>query len=263
MIRIVSILVSKFKIILKLIKTIKNWYVYPLVYFNLTKSEYVILETKSGIKIKLRVNSTDLMAFTHVWLIEEYFKKNFEIHDNDIVVDVGSHIGLFALYASQFCKHGKIICFEPIKENHDMLLLNLELNNIKNVITYNKAVSKTNSPIRIYLNSDESGHSMFEHQETYVDVDSVSLPQIIDEHNMSCIDFLKLDCEGAEYEIIDNLNKSKFDQIKKMVIEYHLADSKPHLLQNLTDKLKSNSFKISTKPLFSDIGFLYVEKIDS
>ena len=198
LINIVSILVSKFKIILKLIKTVKNWYLYPLVYFNLIKKSHVVFKTKSGIKIKLRVNSTDLMAFTHVWLIEEYSGKNFNFHETDTVIDVGAHIGLFALYASQFCHRGKIICYEPIKENYQMLLSNLELNNLSNVVSYNKAVSKTNSPIRIYLNSDESGHSMFEPQENFIDVDSISLQQIIDDHHIDSVDFLKLDCEGAE-----------------------------------------------------------------
>jgi len=260
LINTVSILVSKFKIVLKLIKTIKNWYMYPLVYFNLVKNTHVIFETKSGIKIKLRVNSTDLMAFTHVWLIEEYSGKNFKFNDTDTIIDVGAHIGLFALYTSQFCKRGKIICYEPIKENYQMLLSNLELNNLSNVISYNKAVSKTNSQIRIYINSDESGHSMFKPQENFVDVDSISLQQIIDENHLDSIDFLKLDCEGAEYEIIENLPKTKFTQIKRMVIEYHLADTKPFLLKNLLNILESNSFNISKKTLFSDIGFLYVER---
>ena len=107
MLNIVSRLFSKFKIILKLIKTVKNWYLYPLVYFQLIKKSHIIFETKSGIKIKIRVKSSDLMAFTHVWLIEEYSGKNFTFHDSDIIIDIGSHIGLFALYASQFCKRGK------------------------------------------------------------------------------------------------------------------------------------------------------------
>ena len=107
---------TKLKIFSKSTKLFKKWYVYPLVYFKLTKKEHVIFETKTGLKIKIRVNSTDLMALTHVWMIQEYSNNDFDIHDNDVVIDVGAHIGLFALFASQFCKQGKIFCFEPIKE---------------------------------------------------------------------------------------------------------------------------------------------------
>ena len=131
---------------------------------------------------------------------------------------------------------------------------------MKNVFAFNKAVSKSDSPVRIYLNSDESGHSMFQANESYVDIDSTSLENIIIDNNLTSVDFLKLDCEGAEYEIIESLPTPKFREINKMIIEYHLADSKPYLLRNLIDTLESNSFRIFKKRLFPDIGFLYVNR---
>ena len=84
---------------------IKNWHLYVALYFNRVKNEYVILELRNGIKIKLRVNSTDFMAFTHVWLLQEYYRYGFEIKDNDVIIDIGAHIGLFTLFSSQFCKN--------------------------------------------------------------------------------------------------------------------------------------------------------------
>ena len=105
------------------------------------------------------MNSTDLMAFTHVWLLQEYASTGFEIKDT--IIDIGAHIGLFALFSSQFCKHGKIYCFELVKENFDLLESNIELNNIRNVIAINGAISTSSSVITIYLNNDESGHSMY------------------------------------------------------------------------------------------------------
>ena len=48
------------------------------------------------------------MALTNVWLTQEYLDDDFYIEDDDIVLDIGGHIGLFALFASQFCKKGKI-----------------------------------------------------------------------------------------------------------------------------------------------------------
>ena len=57
---------SKVRVFARSWNILKNWYLYPLVYFQFTKKDYVIFETRSGLKIKIRVNSTDLMAFTHV-----------------------------------------------------------------------------------------------------------------------------------------------------------------------------------------------------
>ena len=252
---------EKLKIILRVIKLFKNWWLYPIVYLKLIKKSTVIIETKKEVKILLRVNSTDLMALTHVWLIEEYAKKNFDIKSSDTVIDIGAHIGLFTLYASQNCKNGNIYSYEPVKENFNVLKENITINNLKNVKIFNLAVSKSNSTIKLFMNNDESGHSMFSKSSENIIVNSTSLMKIFDENNIKKCNFLKLDCEGAEYEIIKNLPLEYFQKIDKLVIEYHMADLHPEFLIELKEILSQQNFKIETKKLFSDIGFLYAKKI--
>lgn len=249
----------KLSILFKVIKVLKNWHVYPIVYYGLTKKEQVILETRSGLKIKIRTNSTDVMAFTHVWLIEEYSNLGFDLRESDTIIDIGAHVGLFTLFASQFCKNGKIYCFEPVKENYDLLLSNVSLNNLSNVSTFNVAVTDKTSKVKIFLNKDESGHSMFAQSLDSIEVQSTTLKNIFDENNIPTCDFIKMDCEGAEYGIIRSLPQEYFTKIKKMIIEYHMADEKPELLKELISKLESLSFVVKKKILFSDIGFLYVK----
>ncbi len=253
-------LLEKTRILIKAIRTIKNWHLYVALYLGFIKNEHIILETRKGIKIKLRVNSTDLMAFTHVWLLHEYSRLGFEIKNMDIVIDVGSHIGLFALFSSQFCKNGKIYCFEPVKENFDLLESNLVLNNIKNVVATNAAISTDSGIVTIYLNEDESGHSMYVTGSKQIQVKSLSLLDIFDSNKLEKCDFLKIDCEGEEYKIIDSLPTPYFDKINKMCIEYHFVDTKPHLLQNMIKRLESLSYTIDTRNILPSIGFLYVKK---
>ena len=241
-------------------KLIKNWHLYPMCYFGLKKSDYLRFETKSNVNINLRTNSTDLMAFTHVWLLGEYSKPGFEINENDVVVDIGAHIGLFALLASQFCKRGRIFCYEPVPENFDLMLKNIRENNINNITAFNLAVSQNEQRVKIFLNTDQSGHSMFLPSNNFLQANSTTLKKIFDENNIDRCNFLKLDCEGAEYEIIQSLPDSYFNKIEKMIIEYHFADSKPTLLKNLIKKLESLSYRVDTRQLFTDIGFLYAKK---
>ena len=120
---------EKINIILRLMRVFKNWYIFPSIYLKLTKNETVIFETKKGTKMKIRVNSTDLMALINVWAVEEYSNEEFKIKNNDTVIDIGGHIGLFSLYASEKCKSGKIFTFEPVKENFDLLKENIKINN--------------------------------------------------------------------------------------------------------------------------------------
>ena len=251
---------SKVRVFARSLNILKNWYLYPLVYFKLTKKDYVIFETRSGLKIKIRVNSTDLMAFTHVWMIQEYSDDNFSINNDDVIIDVGAHIGLFALFASQFCKNGKIFCYEPIKENYKILIENIEMNQIQNIFPNNLAVTKETSRAKIFLNDDQSGHSMFIQNKNFVEVDSKSLSDIFIDNGIKECDFLKLDCEGAEYEIIESLPSDLFTKINKTAIEYHMVDTKPELLEQLINKFKQFSFSVHTRSLFADIGFLFAKK---
>ena len=239
----------------------ENWITYPLSYYNFIRDDFIIFKTRSKKIIKLRKQSTDLMALTHVWLIEEYKKENFEIKPNDIVIDVGAHIGLFTIYASQFCTNGKIYSFEPVTENYELLLENIKLNNLDYITSFNQAVSHSNESIKLFLNNDESGHSMFSKSSKSVIVNSISLQKFFDDNKIEHCNFLKLDCEGAEYEIIKNLPLEYFQKIDKLVIEYHMADSHPEFLIELKEMLSQQNFKIETKKLFSDIGFLYAIKI--
>ena len=80
------------------------------------------------------------------------------------------------------------------------------------------------------------------------------------DNNIENCNFLKLDCEGTEYEILENLPTSYFKKIEKIVIEYHMADSHPELLDQLKKLLISQNYNIKIKKLFPDIGFLYASK---
>lgn len=252
--------VAKLRILLKVMNVVKNWHHYIIAYLKLTRREHITLELKNGLKIQLRVNSTDLIAFTHVWILEEYKKPGFEIFDNDVIIDIGGHIGLFALYVSQFCKEGRIYCFEPVKENFEMLQTNIKLNKLENIFAENLAVSRKDGNVTIYINNDESGHSIYIPSDNSIESESISLNTVFQKNEIMICNYLKIDCEGEEYEIIDSLNDDYFKQIEKMCIEYHFVDEKPHLLESLISKIKSFSFVVSTRNISDSIGFLYAKK---
>ena len=251
---------SKLQIFLNSRKIFKNWYIYPKVYYKLINDTFVIFRTKTDLRIKIRVRSTDLMALTNVWMINEYDIEDFEINVNDTVIDIGAHIGLFSLLVSQLCKTGKILSFEPVRENFDLLVSNLKLNHIENVLPFNMAVSKNSGKLNLFLNDDQSAHSIFPKSSESISVESTSLQKIFEENKISSCKLLKLDCEGAEYEIIDSLPSEYLNKIQNIVMEYHSADTKPELVKNLIQKIKNAGFKIKTRPHHDDMGFLIARK---
>ena len=246
----------KLKILIKAIQNLDNWYIFPLVYFGLIKKDRIFFRTKSGIKITIRPNSTDLDTFSLIWLLKEYNKNGFKIGKNDIVIDIGAHIGIFSLYASKFCVNGKILCYEP-SENFQLLQSNISQNQIKNIFPHNIAVSKSNDVIALYINPDNTAHSICDSTSKSIQVKSRTLQNIFDSNKLEICDYLKLDCEGAEYEIIESLPNEYFKKIKQIYIEYHFSDSKHDELDNMIKKLELMSFSIIKESLEQGIGTIF------
>ena len=250
---------EKFKILLKASKIIKNWYEIPNIYLGFTKKEEIILEMKNKLNITIRNTLSDIMQFTTVWLFKDYEHKDFEIKNGDIIIDIGSHIGLFSLYASQKCKEGKIFSFEPVKSNYNIFLKNIEKNNLKNIFSFNTAVAKETGLVKINLHEDESGHSLFKTGGESITVESISLKEIIEKNSIEKCDLIKMDCEGGEYEIIDSIPDKYIKKINKFIIEYHFEDKKPQLVIDLIKKLKSNSFEIEKHEWKNGMGLIYAK----
>ena len=102
---------------------------------------------------------------------------------------------------------------------------------------------------------------MFLQSENFVRVDSMSLHEILHKNSIENCNFLKIDCEGAEYEIINSLSIDDFNKIQNIVMEYHFAESKPNLIEQLKEEIKNINFEISiTKPHHNDMGFLMAKK---
>lgn len=253
-------MMNKIQSLIIAIKQFKNWYIVVKVYFKKIKNEHVIIVTRNGLKIKIRTNSTDIMQLGTVWLTKDYSTPGFQIKDNDVVIDIGGHIGLFALFASLFCKVGKIYCIEPIKSNYEMLVENIFLNKIKNIIPLNFAVTKNDDGARIYLNVDDSAHSIFQQGNEYVNVKSISLKSFFDNYQIVKCDLMKIDCEGAEYEIIDSIPELYLSKINKIIIEYHDLEQKKEEYQKLLKKLESSSFNIKIKKDSENLGVIYASK---
>jgi FkbM family methyltransferase len=252
---------EKINIILRLMRVFKNWYIFPSIYLKLTKNETVIFETKKGTKMKIRVNSTDLMALINVWAVEEYSNEEFKIKNNDTVIDIGGHIGLFSLYASEKCKSGKIFTFEPVKENFDLLKENIKINNIKNIYPKNIAVSNNNSNITIFLSNDQSGHGMYKKTSKSRNIKSTNLEEICLENEIKNCNLLKIDAEGAEFEILENINEKIIEKIKNIILEYHIFEKNSNeRLKNIIKKLETNNFEINKKPYSDEIGLVYAIK---
>ncbi len=252
---------GKIIIFLEIVKLVKNWTVVFLVYFGLYKKEFFTLHLKNGISFKLRTKSTDLQAFANVWILKEYQKKGFEIQKNDSIIDIGGHIGLFALYASKKCPDGKIISIEPHPDNFSLLKYNITKNYFQKTVLLNKAVTKNTESMKLFVDPlDDSAHSILKKGKNSIDIEGISLRDIMQQNEIKICNMLKMDCEGAEFEIIKSLLDEDLAKIQKICLEYHLKNNNMIELKNMQSRLIKNGFQVIMAPTNNELGMLYAKK---
>ena len=243
------LILTKFMILIKIIFKLKNWTCPIFHYFNLKNNECVA-EFRNGIKCIIR-NRSDTVVFLENFFLDSYDRvEGFMIKENDTVIDIGAHIGYFTIYAAKKAKKGKVISFEPSKESFKVLKNNLKINNIQNVNIENIGVRNETGNSILYVDRDnEIGNSMFSNDKNLIkeNVQVTSITEIIKKYNIKSIDLLKLDCEGAEYEIILKLPINILNKIKRISMEVHKIDNFD--IKDIEKFLLENNFQVKTEYL--------------
>ncbi len=142
-------------------------------------------------------------------------------------VDIGANVGCFSHYAAPHFEN--VYAFEAVNNTYKVACENLK--NDMNVQIYNLAAYKeSNHEISIFapetaLSRDSSiytlhGGSIYtsDDSNTYELTKTISLEHIFGLCNIDMIDYLKVDCEGAEYDLLMNKDLSR---INFMVVEFH------------------------------------------
>jgi FkbM family methyltransferase len=173
-------------------------------------------------------------------IYEDYTTEVFKnlIKLNMTVVDIGANIGYFTLIASRLA--GKVYAFEPEPHNYDLLVKNIAVNNYKNIITIQKAVSNRSGKTRFYIDKvNLGGHSFAQNtilqRAGYLEVEAVTLDEFFENavNQGPGIDIIKMDVEGAEGLVIAGAQRI-FRRKLRVIMEFL-----PRGLRNLgTDPLE-------------------------
>lgn len=243
---------------LKAIYLIKNWPDYAREYFNKANKQHIIYQLRNGLKIKTRAKNSDRGIFTEANLLDAYQKNKIRIKPNDTIIDIGAHIGAFTILAAKKAK--KVYSFEPHPENFKLLKENIALNNLTNITATKKAITDKKGIFPLYISKSNTGsHSIFlrEEQSGTTPVQTITIIEFIKAKKIKKIGLLKIDCEGAEYPILETLPEKTFELIEQISMECHpIQNSSPEQLKTL---LQKRGFDVQmTKGKFPKI---YAQKI--
>lgn len=203
----------------------------------------ISLRLTEDVKITL-TGFTDLFIFCEIFVEKEYDWPDLSFQPKAIV-DVGANIGLFALRMTQRHPQAELFCFEPFPPNFTRLENLVESNDLKAIKRWQKGVSNLSGHAQLYVHDKNSGgHSIVSElrvkDSRNVEIELLALSQLFDLIDRPHIDILKLDCEGAEKDIILSFTPDTAEKIQAIVFE-----PSPHLYTTslLTEHLKTLGYK--------------------
>jgi len=204
------------------IKIYDTWVKGFLDYFGILGKRKILHRLRDGSRFEIRTKTNDFGIINEVYIVKEYHKLLNFIKKDSVVIDIGGQIGVFSIFASRIAKEGKILSFEPFVENYEMLQKNIKLNGLTNVKLFKLGVAGKSGRRELVISKENTGgHSFYETNGKKVEVETITLEDVFKKNKISKCDFLKMDCEGAEFEILLNTPKNILKKINSIAMEYH------------------------------------------
>ncbi len=207
----------------------------------------------------------ELYILNEVFLKQDY---GYESKNNFVFIDIGMNVAVTSLFfsAKENCKH--IYSFEPFEETYNQALRNITLNKSGHKITaHNFGLGDSDRMLHVDYLPEQKGSMGLTGVPQHVQKDRATkkahlqikdvvpvLTGIINQHYQKLAIVLKVDCEGAEYEIIPAMhNAGLLNKVDVVMMEWH-EKGPDQLLRSLTTAGFSN---FSFNPHSSVIGAIY------
>lgn len=188
----------------------------------------------------------DTLSF--IWQYKDIFAdENYKFQTNSlnpIIYDCGANIGVSCLYFNKNYPKSKIKAFEADPNIAKILKENLEKNNCADIEVINKAIWINNDGIELSLEGAD-GASIYS-KVNVTKVPSVRLKDLIENENK--IDMLKIDIEGAEYDVLLDCRNS-LSNVENVFIEYHSFTETSQKLSEILQILEVNNFRYFINPV--------------
>jgi methyltransferase, FkbM family len=197
-------------------------------------------------------------------LDREYEKVSLPLQPNWTVVDIGAALGDYAVWAGRQLTAGKLFAVEPFPHSVHLLRDNLALNQVTNVTVVESAIGGQDGRSGLQLVTGQA----VQHSTAAIGalagsvaVDVVSLGTFFKEMNIQTCDYLKIDCEGAEYEILFNSSAETLSRIRRICMEVHDGMTK-YSRKDMIDFLENYGFtpRLTPNPVHEELAYLFAER---
>ncbi len=184
-------------------------------------------------------NRTGLIeTILEIWHEEVYTGKFYQPKCGDVVIDAGASVGLFCVWLARNHPDCRILAFEPFAENYQRLLQNIASSHVSTIEAHQAALAGKPGLGRMV----DGGSRLLDHRLAVEIDDSTSEPaipvcsfkQVIEMANAGRIGFFKIDIEGSEHSLFENVSTEDLKRVSRFAIEYHdnLCPGTLHLLKS-------------------------------
>lgn len=177
--------------------------------------------------------------------VEEIFKDEvykFKTDSyNPYIIDCGANIGLSILYFTKNYPNAEILAFEPDHEIFQILKQNIEsLSCNSSIIIKEEAVWKEDTTLEFFSDGGLSGSLFadFANKKNIIKIKAADLKKYLNKK----VDFLKMDIEGAENEVIFDI-KNQLHYVENLFLEYHGIKDKKQNLGDILNLLTEEGFQ--------------------
>lgn len=196
--------------------------------------------------------------------IESIYCKNYMPGEGDVIIDVGAGIGTETLFFHErLGKKGKIFSIEASTDSYNKLEALCLKNGIENSFNFNMAISGFNG--KIWMEETEK----FEVNQTNmtksgIEIDCLTLDEFVKRNNISKVDLLKVNIEGAELEMIQGM-KDSVGIIRNVAVSCHdfLFKDNKRIMETVVGFLQEHGFEISYNKTGNKVtdSWIYAKKV--
>ena len=224
-----------------------------------TRIGYLYLPDGKIIKFAVNGLSRSGLDYGDPYVDQYMFKQYEEVESRirylktkpgDIMLDVGACIGTWSVHAAVY--GAKVYAFEIGKPHIQTLMLNSRLNNVKNMILIHKIALRSNNDVELvydgWMHVCRKSDALDDG--SLIQIKSIALDQWVKQYNLPHINYIKIDVEGMELNVLKGAINTLKEFKPKLIVEIH--DETPDRRSGVENLLKDLGYNHEHIPGLND-----------
>lgn len=196
-----------------------------------------------------------------VTIFDVFCRPEYRVQPTDtLILDIGANIGAFTMYAAIKAPKATIIAYEPVSYVYERLVQQCDQGSLgARIKLVNAAVGKNDERRRILLGNNDAVSSLYSQPgfSPADEVDVLSINSVL-ESMKERVSLLKMDCEGAEWDILDALSEESIRNVDRVCLEYHLLGH--HNWRHLLARIQGWDLLLEKHVRFHSTGIAWFER---